>query len=736
MVAATEKKPKKKKDEKEEVVESSKSSPRATFDRARAKTKPLGDAGLNYFANNLQRSQEHLVELQGREGSVRYRQMSRGDAQVGMILKVHKNPIRSANWSFDAPDDASPEEENACNILNEWFFSDSRHDFDTLLGQILSCLEYGFSCFEIIYEVYEYEGKKYLVPRLEQRMQTSIENIYPDKGFIQQATVTEGLVDIPIEDLVFFILNQQGEDMRGESVLRTAYPAWKDKKTYEQWQGMGIQRSAGGIMKGKVPKGTRPDSQEYVDFIALLEGVTAHENAYVVYPDGYEVEMMKSEFNAEQVQKAIDAKNSEMAMSVLAQFILLGQSGRGGSFALSRDQSDFFLDGLQYVINLIERSFHRQVINAFIDINFGSSINSTRINLKGVDLNKKVGDELSDVLSKLHNTGFIKATVNDEIFIRRCLRMPELDEQEVEQRQDAIDNPPPPPVPPGAPPVDPDKPEPAPDKPVKLSESVTKRRKSRQEYIERTSKEVYDFMKGNLLFIKDKLLADIESVLKSGSVEINGLRRIEVGTTKYRENLERKLAGIAMEAWNNAKAQSKEASVKLADRPASDVKSKNLKAFLLNEATSIAEQQGSTMKNRAILTASNGPLKGLSISQTISNVDRVLEDFIDSGGVQVAGSLVVVGTTNFGEFEYYKQIEDQLWGYRFVGVDDDRQTEICGWYSGKTYSVNSPELAMVSPPLHSNCRSYLEPIYKSEAEPETIDNELAPPSIRKQQNIL
>ena len=143
------------------------------------------------------------------------------------------------------------------------------------------------------------------------------------------------------------------------------------------------------------------------------------------------------------------------------------------------------------------------------------------------------------------------------------------------------------------------------------------------------------------------------------------------------------------------------------------------------------------MKNKAILTASNGPVKGFSVNQTMANVEKVVDDFIKSNSVSVGGSLVVVGSSNFGMNQFNKEIEDQLWGYAFVAVDDGNTTEICQWYNGKTYSVNSTELSIVTPPLHPNCRSFLEPLYKEATpKPKKLDNNIAPPSVQKQNSIF
>ena len=166
---------------------------------------------------------------------------------------------------------------------------------------------------------------------------------------------------------------------------------------------------------------------------------------------------------------------------------------------------------------------------------------------------------------------------------------------------------------------------------------------------------------------------------------------------------------------------------------------KELRQYVINESQSLAEDQVTSMKINAILTASNSPLKGYSNDQTMSNVSKVIDNFIEGQKVATGASLMTVGALNFGETQFYKEIEDQLWGYRFVAVDDGNTSDICKWYGqngGKTFSINSTELTEAAPPLHPNCRSYLEPIYKDDVKNKPkIEDEIAPPSVRKQKSV-
>jgi hypothetical protein len=194
-----------------------------------------------------------------------------------------------------------------------------------------------------------------------------------------------------------------------------------------------------------------------------------------------------------------------------------------------------------------------------------------------------------------------------------------------------------------------------------------------------------------------------------------------------------KLAGIAEDSWARARKSAKINNVKFADIDPRDVSDKVLKQFALNQAQAIADKQTAALLGRAILTASNNTLKNLSIAQTIANTSKAIDAYIASAGVTTDGALIVVGTLNFGEAQFYKEIKDQLWGYEFV--NEDPVSEICQWYNGKTFSVDSPELSEATAPLHPNCKSYMEPIYKTEEQPE-IDDVVPPPSIRAGKTIF
>lgn len=682
---------------------------------------PIGDVGSQRFSVNVDSTLEYLPALQGPAGASSYMKMSLQDDQIGMILNIYKNPIKSANWSFPKSDDITPQEELAIDVLTSYYSKSKGNSLDDLLVQIISCIEYGFSAFELLWKTRPYENNIYFVPVLAQRFQPSIENIYVDRGYVEQTTKDKGLVEIPLEDMVFFSLNRQGNDLRGKSVIRNCYQNWIDKNRYKIFQGIGVQRSQTGIPWMEVPEGTNTDDEDYQACETLLKNISTHENAYMITKKGFEFDIKTFKNDPSKTQDIITKLDEKNAISVLAQFVLLGTNGGGGAYALSRDQSDMFLDGLLYIVSYIENKFAAEIISKFIELNFGNTVNPEKVRLRGLNLNKKAGKELAETLTSLSTSGFIKATLNDEIQMRKYLEMPDLSDEELENRKKEVEAV-----------VTPTK------IPVKLSEvTPTQRDKT----IDLEKKQLKDVMTANLLLIKDKMIADISTVLNRGKVEIKGLRAIEVSYSKYTKNLERKLAGIANIGWESGKKQVKGNNIKLSESiDVSKLDSATLREYVKNEAALIAEDQAVSMKSVAIATATSSNLKGYSNNQTISNVEKVVEKFIGSSKINVGADLMVVGGLNFGEMEVFKGVEEQLWGYEFIAVDDDATTDICSWYSGKTFSVDSTELVMATPPLHPNCRSYLTPIYKKTSKGKAkdkpaIDDVVAPPSIMNQKSV-
>lgn len=686
------------------------------------KTK-IGDSGANQ--KNSGNTIEFLSDLQGADGSLNFYKMWKSDGTAGMLVRAYQNPIRSCNWDLIIDEDADDATKDAGKVIRQYLFNDSPLSWSKLITQIISMIPMGFSAFENVWSIYENEGQKLLMPDLQQRLQTSLDEIDYEARIVKQTTTNKGDVEIPLDNMVFFVLDQEGSDLRGQSILRSAYRDYKRKLQYQEIMGIGIQRDAAGIPSMKVPSGIDTGSKAYKAAQELLDNLATGTGgtSYMIYPDGYEFKIEQGKFNSISVKEIIKEINSEMAASCLTQFLLLGQSGASGSFGLSRDQSDMFLDGLQYVIDLIEEVFNTQVLEKIVAYNF-PNVDINSIKLKGLNLNKKSGEEHAEAVERMIASGLINPNVQDEIVMRKRYGLPDLTDDQIKKSENKKEE------------EEPIKEEPIEKETVKLSEKTInsgwKTSVERVSVIKNETEKLEKFMRLSMGMAQEKLLADIRRTLNNGSNALTNLKRIELqGMSKYKETFKKKLAFMANKSWNNAK---KNASVKLAEEMnPSDLPSAELASFVINVADQIVDRQAEQFQSEAILTANSTFTKGGSIDSAVANAEKVTDNWLNSAKfIPIASELSVVNMVNFGEYKYFKSIEDDLWGYRFS--NHDPKTNICKSLVGKTYHKSSSALADIMPPLHPRCKSFVEPIYKSEMKPE-FDDYIPAPSIMKEKTI-
>lgn len=84
-------------------------------------------------------------------------------------------------------------------------------------------------------------------------------------------------------------------------------------------------------------------------------------------------------------------------------------------------------------------------------------------------------------------------------------------------------------------------------------------------------------------------------------------------------------------------------------------------------------------------------------------------------------SLIVTTETTYGvnRGRLASFAEDGVDYVEFLGVRDDRQSDICRSRHGKVMRMDDPRLANNTPPLHGRCRSLLSPIF-SAFEPDVV----------------
>lgn len=131
---------------------------------------------------------------------------------------------------------------------------------------------------------------------------------------------------------------------------------------------LAYQLNAVPIRMGSHPPNIKPDA--LAKFRESLMALGTH--VAMTMPVGCEVEKFESDRKLTEFLGLIQHHDSLMSRAFLTQFMNLGQEGSGGSFALSKDQSNLFLMSIMSLLEDIAEVFNTQVIPQLIDWNFGT----------------------------------------------------------------------------------------------------------------------------------------------------------------------------------------------------------------------------------------------------------------------------------------------------------------------------------------------------------------------------
>jgi hypothetical protein len=367
-------------------------------------TSGRGSSGTRIYGGYF--SEEYLTnELHGTAAADQYDKMRRSDAKVKMCLNAVKTPIIAATWEVEPATTEDPNHVEQSELINHVLFNDM--DKPLSKSELLSIADFGHSVFEITHKLVRGHKKfgDYIgIKSLGWRSPRSILywRLNPEDGSIdhihQLATGDlERYVDIPGEFLIVNSLEKEGDLYEGVSLLRACYGAWKRKNLLLKLMAIGSERHALPPPTAEVPSG-QENTQQYLNLIAALENLTSNENNYLTYPAGWKIDFLKSTFDPDKLKTVVDFENTEIVSGFMANFLLLG-STQSGSRAVSMDQSEFFLGGIQYIADEAISDINHKLIPQLIKMKYGPQEAYPKLKISGIS--DKAGKELADALKAL-----------------------------------------------------------------------------------------------------------------------------------------------------------------------------------------------------------------------------------------------------------------------------------------------------------------------------------------------
>ncbi len=387
-------------------------------------TGELGATGTTIY-NGVVSGAEYNTSLSteyGGNGLRVYDKMRRSDPAVKAGLLMIKLAIQQAEWNVLSDDDSARGEEIK-EFYREALFERMDRSFNETLSDILLYLPLGFHVAE---KVFKLEDNKVWWDKFAYRAQASIKSfqtkgggngitqvVQDDKGFPEERS-------IPIEKLLIFTNEKEGDNWRGQSILRAAYKPYFFKEQVERIDAIGFEREALGIPMFKMPQNPKPEDEAKADEFGA--NYRAHESLYIKLPYGWEFDVKFPTGNRKDADTAIKRWTREILLSFLLQFLDLG-SGDTGSRALSTDHSDTFYKALQAIVDHIGATIDQHAGRQLIDLNFDGVTKYPRLNATGIE--KIDLEKFANALAAQVNARVVQPDDELEDHIRKLFRLPE-----------------------------------------------------------------------------------------------------------------------------------------------------------------------------------------------------------------------------------------------------------------------------------------------------------------------
>ena len=403
------------------------------------KTRPLGVSGTSIFSGIIA-GEEYNAELSDIKGIKIYDKMRKSDATVRAAVVATQLPIRRANW-FVKVDSEDEKDIEVRDFVERALFDEMTITWDDFLRQALLMLPFGVMVFEKVFTVKEVEGKQRVIwKKLAPRMPKSIthwETAEGKKGIQQLAPNLSTVMSIPLEKLLVFVNEIEGENWWGTSILRAAYKHWFIKTNLEKIDSVAHERQGLGIPFVKLPSGYT--DQDVTRAENILKNLRANEQSYLLEPVDLEVEFKDMKSNTtKDPTRAISYHNRQIVLAVLAQFLDLG-SGATGSRALSEDHTNLFLQSLEAIANGVADVINKFAIKELVDLNFEGVEIYPELAFNGIS--RVDVEKLSTAYQRFTQSGGLKATKADDQFVRELLGLPErVDDEDIEDEETRIEN--------------------------------------------------------------------------------------------------------------------------------------------------------------------------------------------------------------------------------------------------------------------------------------------------------
>lgn len=422
----------------------------------------IGDSGLKRSGGRLY--EENLRKLSGNRAAMIYAEMSQNDPVIGSILFAIEQLCRQVQWSVEPASENSADAEPAQFV--EECMSDMSHSWPDLISEILTMLINGWALHELVYKYRQgpdstdpskrskFTDGKIGWRKIPLRAQESLDRWeFQDDGGIagmwQSVMYGEnpGNKFIPIEKALLFRTKIIKNNPEGVSVLRTSFRPWFFKKRLEEIESIGIERDLAGLPVAEVPPellspdATTTQKTMVEQLKVIVSEIRRDEREGLVVPaeevpngqggnekTGFRFRLLNSGGSRQiDVDKTITRYEQRIAMTVLAEFILLGLD-KVGSFSLASSKVNMFATALNAWLDSIAEVFNRFAIPRLFAVNGWKLEQLPRLSHGPVQ--ELSIDELGTFIANLGRSGMpLTFSSETENYLRRKANLPQVENE-------------------------------------------------------------------------------------------------------------------------------------------------------------------------------------------------------------------------------------------------------------------------------------------------------------------
>jgi hypothetical protein len=275
-------------------------------------------------------------------------------------------------------------------------------------------------------------------------------------------TETAGFRTIPADRLLRFTWDQEGANFEGFALLRSAYAPWKMKIAFQTILAMKHERL--GLPTPVVTAGENATDEDISAAEAILQEMRANAKGAVVLDSGWKLEWNgATSSDGSNLELAIQICNQDIAYNVGAAFMLLGITGKSGSYALGSTQQ-----GQYHLAEKAQAGFYAGVWNLGSDgwspverlvrLNYGPDVAVPVLEARNLPTSPWA--ERLPLLTNAKTAGLVRADARTEDMIRELLELDPYDSDSAFDAGGTIGGmapapdapmPPPPPVDPSSP---------------------------------------------------------------------------------------------------------------------------------------------------------------------------------------------------------------------------------------------------------------------------------------------